>query len=352
MMKQINNEVMLGGFIAVAGGLLAYMCIAVGGFNMSPGVHVKAKFSNAAGLVKDASIAIAGVEVGHIESLSVEHDHAVVGLFLNKDANVRSDVSALIRAKSLLGEKYLELRPQSKDAPLLKDGDNIESTQTGVEVDELLASLGPVIKKVNPDDVATIVQVVAKTMRDEQGSLASTIHHAGQIAEQVDQMLATNRQNVDDIAKHVASISREGDAMLKTQRPAVERTIAQADRLTNALAKDVPVLTKKAERIASNVDSLTATLNAEAPQLTKDLGATAKRLPGTLDDLAKLTQRVDSTLVKANPLLDKANAFDAEKFRELTENVLLKTGVKIYMHPFNPPDVSDWKKATQNGAQK
>src|SRR5688500_12095225 len=103
-MKRVNNEVMLGAFIVGAGGLLAYMSIAVGGFNMTPGVHVTAKFSNASGLVKDASVSVAGVEVGHVEGLTVEHDKAVVKLFLNKEAHIRSDVVAAVRAKSLLGE--------------------------------------------------------------------------------------------------------------------------------------------------------------------------------------------------------------------------------------------------------
>ena len=70
-MSQYRNEVMLGGFILLAGGLLAAMSVAVGGFNFQEGIHVKARFSNATGLVKDAAVTVAGVQVGHVESLSV-----------------------------------------------------------------------------------------------------------------------------------------------------------------------------------------------------------------------------------------------------------------------------------------
>ena len=35
MSTKTNNEVMLGGFIVLAGGLLGYMAIAVGGFNIT-----------------------------------------------------------------------------------------------------------------------------------------------------------------------------------------------------------------------------------------------------------------------------------------------------------------------------
>lgn len=349
MSKKLNNEVMLGGFIVAAGGLLAYMAVAVGGFNMTPGIHVKAKFSNAAGLVKDASISVAGVEVGHIESLTVEHDKAVVTMFLNKDAGIRKDVAAAIRAKSLLGEKYLELSPRSIDAPLLANGDVITETRASVEVDELMASLGPIIKQIDPKDVADIVKVVAKTARDEQGSIAALVHNAAQISSEVNDMVAANKTNVNQIAANVAALTKEGNALLTAKRPEIERTVTNVDKLAGVLSAEAPALTKKADRIASNVDAITSDLKQHTPALGRTLvnaDKTLARGPELIDDLGKLQKAVDVTLGKANPLLDKANAFDAGKAREMAEELLLNTGVKVYMHPFGPAE-SDWKKIPQ-----
>jgi phospholipid/cholesterol/gamma-HCH transport system substrate-binding protein len=346
-MKKFNNEVMLGAFIVGAGGLLAYMCIAVGGLNMTSGVHVTAKFANASGLVKDAAIAVAGVEVGHIESLAVDHDKAVVGLFLRKDSHIRSDVKAVIRAKSLLGEKYLELRPQSTTAPELKNGDVVNDTIASVEVDELLASLGPVLKQVDPKDVATIVHVAAKTLNDEQGSLAATIHNAAQISSDVNDLIARNKRNVNQISDNVASIAAQGNQFITAKRPALERTVAQVDHLTGVLNAEAPSLTRKAQRIASTVDEMTTTINQKAPSLIKNADQAMTKLPGALDQLDGLSKGVKTTLDKTNPLLDKANSMDEAKLRTLTENVLLKTGVKIYMAPFGPSSAEEWKKQPQ-----
>lgn len=343
-MKKYNNEVMLGGFIVAAGGLLAYMCMAVGGFSMTPGVHVTARFANASGLVKDASVDVAGVEVGHIESLAVDGNQAVIKLFLRSDAHIRKDAAAVIRAKSLLGEKYLELRPESATAPELQNGDTITHTVASVEVDELLASLGPLMKNIDPKDVATIVHVVAKTANDQGDSLEATVHNAAQISQQVNEMLTANKHNVNAIATHVASMTQQGDAMLTAKRPAIERTVANVDHVAGVLSAETPGLTKKANHIAGTVDQLATTLNQSAPALARNADKTLAKLPATLDGMQNLTK-------KASPLLDKANAFDDAKMRRMAENVLLKTGVKIYVGPFAPGSAADWKKAPAGPAE-
>lgn len=356
MSKKLNNEVMLGAFILGAGGLLAYMSIAVGGLNMQPGVTVTAKFANASGVVKDASVSIAGVEVGHVAGLSVEHDKAVVKLFLNKDAHIRSDAIAAVRAKSLLGEKYIELVPQSTTAPEVKDGDVLALTRSSVEVDELLAALGPVIKEVNPKDVATIVRTVAKTLNDEQGALAAMLQNGAEISQQVNDTLAANRKNIDQIATNAASLATQGNDLLKAKRPEIERTVTQIDKLTGTLQAEAPGLVKQAKHIASNVDHVTNELKAQTPVISRTLANADKtlvKLPGAIDGLNTLQKDVTKTLDKTNPLLDKANAFDAAKFKELTENVLLKTGVNVHMGPFSrTPGDNDWQKLPQQQQPK
>ncbi|MNY75570.1 hypothetical protein D3C86_2148820 [compost metagenome] len=72
------------------------------------------------------------------------------------------------------------------------------------------------------------------------------------------------------------------------------------------------------------------------------------KLPGAIDGLNSLQKDVSKTLDKTNPLLDKANAFDAAKFKELTENILLKTGVNVHIAPFGrSPADNDWQKVPQ-----
>lgn len=336
-MKSMNNEVMLGGFIVLAGGLLAYMAIAVGGFNFTPGVHVEAEFTNATGLVKDAEVAIAGVQVGHVESLGVDDGKAVVKIFIDKDAQVRDDVVARIRAKSLLGEKYLELLPQSRTAPLLKDGETIQDTVADVEVDDVLAAMAPMLKQIDPKDVATIVHGVATTMGKNGDDLATIVQNAAAISGQVHGILARNDKHLDAVAANLDKLTADGSALLHAKGPEISSTVTHIDHLTGVLAKEGP-------GIVHDVHGITTTIDARAPKL-------ANSLDTTLSDVHTLGNGVQKTLGKVNPLLDKANAFNDDKMHKLAQDLLIKNGVRVYMYPFGPSE-NPWKKEPQPTAQK
>jgi phospholipid/cholesterol/gamma-HCH transport system substrate-binding protein len=331
-MKPLQNEIMLGGFIVAAGGLLAYMAIAVGGFNMAHGIHVIAEFDSAAGLVKDATVAIAGVEVGHVESLSVDGNRALVRIFIKSDTNAREDVVAAIRAKSLLGEKFVALVPVSQSAPMLKSGDVITHTRSAVEPDELMAALAPILKRVNPDEVADIIHEVAKTVDEHPGSLGRILAKAEHISGQVDNLLAKNRRNIDSTLANAASLTQQGRDFLKSNRPGVERAIAHVDHLSGVLDGQTPRLT----HIAANVDSITSDIKAKAPHLTEQLDKTLSKAPALIDG-------VSSTLAKTNPLLDKANSMSYRKIKEMAHDIMIKDGVRVYVYPFGPSE-ADWQK--------
>src|SRR5688572_23900110 len=119
--------------LAVAAGM-TYM---LGGLETWRGgaVLVTVPFEDAAGLKTGAEVAIAGVEVGKVTGLAVDHDRAVGTLRLWTP--VRADVGVRIRQKSLLGDKYVELVPHSRDAALLVTGDVLPVVGPQTEIDEL-----------------------------------------------------------------------------------------------------------------------------------------------------------------------------------------------------------------------
>lgn len=346
MSKKLNNEVLLGGFIVIAGGLLAYMSIAVGGLNMTPGVHITARFSNASGLVKDAMVSVAGVQVGHIESLEVDHDKAVVHIFVRKDAMIRKDVQATIRAKSLLGEKYLELEPQSRNASPMQDGDQIAVTHPSVEVDEVLAALGPVIRKVDPNDIATIVHVAATTLDGQKGNLQDIMKHATSVASQVDDLVRANHGNINKAAASLASMSANGDALLKAKRPEIEHAVTSVDHLTGVLDKETPSLMAKGQRIATHVASMTTSLDRETPHLLRSAKSTLSHADAALVKVPGTLETVDNTLRKTGPLLDKANKITPGGIEDAAHRILARDGIQVFVHPFGPSE-DDYRKMRQ-----
>lgn len=324
--RKHTGDVMLGAVILAALGLLAYMAIAVGGLKFGKAIHVTAEFDNATGLVKEGAVMIAGVNVGSIESLSVRHDKAVVGLRLREDAQIRQDVKAAIRAKSLLGEKYVELLPQSETAPLITSGTAITQTAVPVEVDELLTHLGPVIKDINPKDMQAIVRSVAEALNGQGPQLAAAITSGSSALGRLDGMLARNEGKLDGLVTNLDSLSRSADGLLTRNEKRLDATLALTPDVmkrldgtlsdlqpaADSLGKNLPRLVARLDRLGDQLDPTMTALGAKGPSLVnradrtlEQLDPTLTRLPKTLEQLDRLVGRLDSSMTHIEAILEQ-----------------------------------------------
>jgi virulence factor Mce-like protein len=92
-------------------------------------------------------VRISGVDVGHVVRVKHGSDgrtHAVVEIS-HRYAPIRSDVHAILRQKTILGETYVQLIPQSRTAPYLPDGAQLPNAQVepSVTLDGILAVFDP-----------------------------------------------------------------------------------------------------------------------------------------------------------------------------------------------------------------
>src|SRR3712207_4498547 len=97
-------------------GLMLFLWIAFGGVTpLKPqGYRLKAAFPEAAVLVNEADVRMAGVVIGKVKSkeLSEDGQRTVATLELDDEfAPIPRDTRAILRQKSLLGETYVELTP-------------------------------------------------------------------------------------------------------------------------------------------------------------------------------------------------------------------------------------------------
>ncbi len=101
----------------------------------SDGIHLWAKFHDAAGLVDKSRVVIAGLTIGEITGRALEGRYARVTVRVKKETQVWSNALVLKKTSSLLGDYYLEIDPGTPESMddkgamipnrLLKDGDEI-----------------------------------------------------------------------------------------------------------------------------------------------------------------------------------------------------------------------------------
>jgi phospholipid/cholesterol/gamma-HCH transport system substrate-binding protein len=126
-------------------GILIYLWVTFGGsIPLAPtGYEVKVPFTEATTLAQQSDVRISGVSVGKVKKieLSPDHRHALATLDIDPAyAPLPASTRAILRAKTLLGEAYIELAPGSKSGPKLAEGATLPVAQVAptVKLDEIL----------------------------------------------------------------------------------------------------------------------------------------------------------------------------------------------------------------------
>jgi virulence factor Mce-like protein len=131
--------IVLAAVLALA--LLATLCwialVAPRGVPFLKYFDINAQFDNASEIADLSQVRIAGRDVGQVTGSSVQNGHAVVRMALYPGQGaLRSDSTARIRLKGLLGAKFVEITPGTH-GQTLKSGATLPATQTSSAIDLL-----------------------------------------------------------------------------------------------------------------------------------------------------------------------------------------------------------------------
>jgi virulence factor Mce-like protein len=153
MNKQAPSVGRILTMIAFAGsciGLLIFLWISFGGATpfAGQGYLIKAEFNQATELGTQADVRISGVSVGKVVSVGLDRRTGLTRAVMRISSQYvprPADTRAILRAKTLLGETYIELTPGSRHGPTLADGGTIPRTQIGssVQLDQILSTFDP-----------------------------------------------------------------------------------------------------------------------------------------------------------------------------------------------------------------
>ena len=265
ILKKYDNEIVLAGFVLLVGALLFYLTVKVGGCGSGASLRVHADFDAASGLVEGNAVTIAGVKVGTVAKIDLDYAgttvRARIELDLYPKAQIRRDVRASIRSRSLLGEKYVALLPRSRSAPLLRTGDAITDTYTPLEIDQLLEKLSPI------GDTIARLGAAAEPLVGEITKTVATLNRG------LDAHGDETFGEVLGLLRDARSTVAEARALVASARPRIARIVRNADRLL--ASGDLDAMSKDARDVVAS--------------LRRDLPAMIARADRTLAALEKLT---------------------------------------------------------------
>lgn len=133
-------EVIVGTFVLFTAIYFFFFSVHKSGISASTTYQVLAKFDNVDGISAGSDIKISGVKIGSVASETIDPEtyRAILKLDINKEVKLPKDSSAKILSSGLLGGKFIGIEIGAEEE-MMKNGDTIAFTQSGVNFEELLA---------------------------------------------------------------------------------------------------------------------------------------------------------------------------------------------------------------------
>ena len=223
-------------FALVAAGLVLAVVVAAAGWSFVEDtintISVTAQFDSAAGLYEGNTVAVLGMPVGKVTTITPKGGYVEVEFTVDKDVAVPADAQAVTISNSILTDRQIELTPPYRGGPTLKDHDTIglNRTKTPVEfarvldvLDKLSGSLhgdgagnGPVADLVNAS--ASIADGNGQEMKDALGELSNALRLSADRGAVTADQLTTIMRNLSSLLE-AAATNDATSARVRLDRP-------------------------------------------------------------------------------------------------------------------------------------
>ena len=239
----------LSGLVAALA-LATTSCAALGLTGSCGGTEVIANFEELGDLVEAANVQSADVKIGSITEIELDQStwHARVTMCLEAEEKVPADLEAVVRTTSLLGEKFIDLRPQSVGAPYLEDGAiiGIDRTSKATELEDVFAQLATILGTGNLEEINRFTAAQAKILGEHSGDLKEVlgrlrqftdtlVGRKGDIAASIDSLDDVSRFALGNSATLQRFLDSFGDAssVLADQKEGLQQLLVSLDRFSD-----------------------------------------------------------------------------------------------------------------------
>ncbi|MGW4368540.1 MCE family protein [Nocardia takedensis] len=252
--------------LAVTAGAIGYSRLQVGR------VEYEAEFAQAAGIRPGDAVTVAGVPVGAVQRQRLAGDRVLVTLSVDADVPLGARTGAAIKLTTLLGARYIELRPAGEGS-LPAHRITLEQTEVPYDLQRALENATVTLEQIDTRQIGQSlttlagqldgVPTVLPSMLDNLRALANIL---GDRRSEVGALLASTAkltQVLTDQRADLAAVMTQGRDVLTeivARRDAIERlmqaTTRLADQLRTLLVQDRPAV----EELLAGLDNLLGSL--------------------------------------------------------------------------------------------
>ncbi|HEY3843988.1 MAG TPA: MCE family protein [Acidimicrobiales bacterium] len=246
--------------------LLVGLSLKIGNISLFSNRHtLNAELTDVTGLATGDTVNIAGVPVGQVSSIAVQHGHAIIGMSINNTVTVHRSTDIGMRWHNVIGKKEIELYPDHAGPPL-PAGATIPLSHdvTDASIDAFLNSAGPLLSAINPREANAFVQNVSGALEGDtaqinqlidSGAVVSTT--VGQLDSQVGQVIG----NLNQVLTAIASRSGDLDSLVDNLQT-VSASLASKNSLLDSVVGNLSqVAVDLANLVGSNHATITSSID-------------------------------------------------------------------------------------------
>ncbi|UQX88018.1 MCE family protein [Jatrophihabitans telluris] len=255
------------------------------------GTQYSAVFSESSGINPDDEVRIAGVKVGTVTAVKLtgKDDGAVMVSFRVKNAFIGDQTQAIIKIKTLLGRKYLELDSQGTNKQKPNQAIPLSRTLTPYDVYPAFSDLTKTVGDINTVNLGRSLETIAQTFAGTPGDVGTTLKGLSRLSNTIasrDQALRTLLAR----ANQVTGVLADRDAQ-----------IAKLLSDGNLLLQELDLRKQAIHTLFLNTSALSLQISGLVADNQKTLKPALDQLNGVLQILQKNSDNIDRALALLAP---------------------------------------------------
>jgi phospholipid/cholesterol/gamma-HCH transport system substrate-binding protein len=281
-----SNEAKIGITVLTAVAILLVGIILLRGIDLrSKQYSLRLLYSNVNGLNTGDVVTVAGLAIGHVESMTLVGRKIEVGLSIQTRVRLPRDSRATLKSETIMGGKFIAISPGG-DSVMLANGDTLGGDYEA-DLSELTATLSPIsanvlgiLQNVNStfnDTTRSHIQATVSNLAHSAARLQSAISVGGDRAESALREFATFSRDLSRFARVLDTLAMNQQQNIQTGITSFSRTSVNLERVSlkfDVIANDLGDLLSgvrrgegtvgkffRDEKLYNNLDSLALNLN-------------------------------------------------------------------------------------------
>lgn len=281
-------------FVLVTGIATAVLAVSIANTNVGDTISYSAKFTDVTSLNPGDDVRIRGVRVGQVDELSVvDQNLALVRFSVDKAQPLPEDVTATIKYRNMVGQRYIALdRGEKLSADLLPADAQIPlgRTHPALDLTDLFNGFKPLFQALSPKDVNDLSGEIVQVLQGEGGTVDSLLMHTGSLTSTLADRDQVIGQVIDNLNSVLGNINNQGNALstlvmtlqqlvsgLAGDRTAIGDAIQGMADLTDATAGLIEQARQPLKDSISGLGMLASNLNTGSADLEQFLVATPQK---------------------------------------------------------------------------